>query len=237
MKCAIVDERISGKCERGLLLHGFRVIKMPAAHNLGEAVKSHPDMLMFKHKSRIITSAEYCEKFPYPFVDIREFSPDIEFTFADCVFEKEYPRDAVFNALTVGNSIFLKADTVCRAIIEYAQKEGLTLYTVKQGYPACTTLAFANCAITADGGMAKILKSAGVDVTLISDGDISLPPYEYGFIGGAAGVYGNTVYFLGNPERHRDKDKILTAIENAGFSFVALSDEPLRDLGRIIFTD
>ena len=237
MKIAIVDERISQKCERGLLLRGFRVIKMPAEENLGEAVKSHPDMLMFKHKKRIITSAEYCEKFPYVFTDIREFSSDTEFTFSDESFERDYPRDAIFNALTVGDAIFLKRDTVSRALLSYAEREGLKIYGVRQGYPACTVLAFGGSAVTSDRGMARALADAGISVTVISEGDISLPPHEYGFIGGCAGVYGETVYFLGDIKGHRDSDKIIHAIEREGYSCVCLSDEPLTDLGRIIFAD
>ena len=79
--------------------------------------------------------------------------------------------------------------------------------------------------------------TAGINVTLIENGDIQLYPYEYGFIGGAAGVYKNEVYFLGDPATHRDSKKIHDAIINEGFIPIALSDEPLTDLGRILFID
>ena len=98
-------------------------------------------------------------------------------------------------------------------------------------------LTLGNNAITGDEGMARALTSVGIKVTLISNGDISLPPYDYGFIGGTAGVLGNTVYFLGNPMLYRDGDKIVKAITEAGYKFEALSDEPLSDLGRIIFIE
>lgn len=237
MKCAIVDERISPKCERGLLLRGFQTIKCPPSKLLGEAVKSHPDMLMFHYGNRIISSAEYCESFPYVFSDIREMTENIEFTFSDDSFSPEYPLDAIFNALTVGKYIFLKEDTVSSAITDFAKKTGLEIVKVKQGYPACTTLAFGNSAITADNGMAKALLRCGINVTLISNGDISLPPHEYGFIGGASGVYKNEVYFLGDLRSHRDNDKILNALNRENYIPVSLSDEPLCDLGRIIFVD
>ena len=237
MTCAIVDERISPKCERGLLLRGFRVIKCPPSEFLGEAVKSHPDMLMFHYKNRIISSAGYCESFPYLFSDIREISENTEFTFSDENFSPEYPSDAIFNALTVGNFIFLKEDTVSRAILGLAKKIGLEIVPVKQGYPACTTLVFGNSAVTADKGMEAALLRRGINVTLISNSDISLFPYKYGFIGGASGVYKNEVYFLGNLDSHRDSVKIREALERESYTPVSLSDEPLRDLGRIIFID
>lgn len=235
MKCAIVDERISAECERSLLIRGFKVIKLPAAKNLGQAVKSHPDMIMFRHKNRIITSGEYCEECPYIFSDLREYAEDLNFTFTADEFGSDYPSDAIFNALTVGDKLFCKSDTVSSAVLEYARGAGLTLVHVNQGYPACTVLAFGNAAITADRGMASALRASGVRVTEISCGNISLPPYEYGFIGGASGVFSDTVYFLGSIDTHPDGEKIKAAIAAEGFGFVSLSEEKLCDLGRIIF--
>ena len=212
----------------------FHVIKMPSFENLGEAVASHPDMLLFADGDTLITSAEYLERYPYIFSDIRERA-SISMTFTSDTQKKEYPGDAIFNALVCSGRIFLKEDTVSDAVKEYAKRAGLSPVSVKQGYPACTSLAFGNSAITADRGMAKVLRDEGINVTLILDGDISLPPYEYGFIGGCAGVLGNTVYFLGDLSSHRDHIKIEEALRSEGFDFVSLSDEPLRDLGRIIF--
>ncbi len=235
MKCAIVDERISEKCERGLIKHGFQVIKCPPFKKLPAALSSHPDMLMAKIGNRIISSVEYCEAFPYLFSDIRELAPNTDITFCDEYISEKYPNDAIFNALTVGNLIFLKEDTASLAVKDFSKSLGLKIISVKQGYPACTVLAFGNSAITADRGMQKALAQRGINVTAINDGDISLPPHEYGFIGGASGVYKNEVYFLGDIKTHRDSDIILQAIKQENFIPISLSDEPLRDLGRIIF--
>ena len=237
MKCAIVDERISEKCERGLLLRGFRVRKCPPFKKLSAALSSHPDMLMAKIGNRIISSVSYCESYPYLFSDIREFSPLTDITFSDENISEKYPGDAIFNALSVGKYVFLKEDTASRAVIDFSKKSGLEIISVKQGYPACTTLAFGNSAITADRGMQKALLKFGINVTLIDNGDISLPTHEYGFIGGASGVYKNEVYFLGDIKTHRNSDIILKAIEKENFLPISLSDEPLRDLGSIIFID
>lgn len=233
----LVDERISEKCERSLLLRGARVIKLPPAEKLPVPMASHPDMLLFLHNNRIITSAEYCERFSYIFSDIRELSSAVEFTFTSDSFSDKYPNDAIFNALVIENRIFLKKDSVSESVLSYAKANGLDVISTRQGYPACTTLAFGGAAITADEGMAKKLSSSGIRVTLIENGDISLPPYEYGFIGGAAGVFGNGVYFLGDVSTHRDGKKICDAIRAEGFIPISLSDEPLADLGRILFID
>lgn len=237
MKTCIVDERISEKCERGLEKAGFKVITLPPSPDLSDAVKSHTDMLIFCHNGNIISSADYCEQFPYVFSDIREFSQKTSFTFTADKHKSQYPYDAIFNALVIGNMIFLKKDTVSKGILDYALKAGLEIVDTKQGYPACTVLAFENRAITADKGMAKLLREKNIEVTEITNGKIALPPYEYGFIGGAAGVYNKCVYFLGDIKTHPDSDIIISAVESANYTPVSLSDEPLFDLGKIIFVD
>lgn len=237
MICALVDERIDDASERALTLRGFRVIRLPASKSLTAPIASHPDMLAFYYKNKIITSAEYCERAPYVFSDLRELLPSVSVSFTDESPEEKYPRDAIFNALPIGKYLFCKADTVSKSVLEYARDCGLEIVATRQGYPACTTLAFGNSAITADPGMANALTAAGITVTVIKNGNIELPPYDYGFIGGAAGVFKNTVYFLGNIDTHPDAESILAAIAAEGFSAVSLSDGPLRDLGRIIFID
>lgn len=237
MKCALVDERISEKCERALAKRGFFVIKLPPAKNLGQAMASHADMLLFSSGNTVISSAEYAAENPHIFSDIREFSRNAEMRFSSDIFSPEYPRDRIFNALVIENDIFIKPEHISDAILEYAKEKEFNIVRVNQGYPACTTLAFGKNAITSDKGMAKALSDRGIRVTLIENGDIKLPPYEYGFIGGAAGVYKNEIFFFGNISHHRDFKKINEAISNAGYTPVSLSDEELSDLGGIIFLD
>lgn len=236
MPIAIVDGRISEACERGLMLRGFQIIKTVKNTDIGEAVSYHPDMLMFSHGNTVITSVYYAEYAESIFSDIRYFSADSKVRFVDEVQREKYPYDAIFNALVIGKRIFCKTDSVSEAVLEYAKCEGLEVVHVSQGYPACTVLAISeSAAITADRGMCEVLSSSGIKVTLIENGDMLLPPYEYGFIGGAAGVFGDTVYFLGDVTKHRDYEKIRTACEGEGKRIVSLSSEGLIDLGRILF--
>ena len=237
MPTAITDGRISEKCERRLLLLGVNLKKLPKKEGLPNAIESHADILMFAHKNKIITSAEYCDTAPWVFTDIREYSPKTEILFSSESYGSEYPSDALFNVLVVRNYAFMKSDTASEAVRRYTESIGLKTVTVKQGYPACTVLAFGNSAITADEGMARALGSCDIKVTLIKNGGITLPPYEYGFIGGASGVYKDRVYFLGNLSTHPDADVINDAIKAEGYTAVSLSDEPLSDLGRIIFIE
>ncbi len=234
---ALVDERLGAAEERALMLGGATVIRLPRARGLSEAVASHPDMLLFYNAGHIITSADWFEESPYALTDVYEAVRGIRITCTSDVHGASYPSDAIFNALVSGKYIFYKEDTVCEAIKKHALQNKLTPVPVKQGYPACTALAFGGAMITADRGMAKAAEGVGIRVTLIENGDVLLPPHEYGFIGGCAGVYRDNVYFIGNIERHRDFRRIDEAIRAEGYTPVSLSDGPLRDLGRIIFIE
>ena len=121
---------------------------------------------------------------------------------------------------------------------ELAEQNGMDIVNVKQGYPACTVLALGSrLAITADKGMAHALSKNGIRTLIIEESEkIALPPYKNGFIGGAAGILGNTVYFIGNLFSHPSGEKIRDTLKNAGYEAVSLdsSEDSLFDLGGMI---
>jgi hypothetical protein len=232
MKTVLLDERVSEECLRSLMLRGFSPITLPRYPALPEAIGAHCDTLLFKYGNKIITSADYCEYAAFVFSDLRERHPDINIAFSSDTLGSSYPNDCRFNALTVGNRLVCKAASISESVLRLAQECGLTVVDSNQGYAACTVLMIdENNAVTADKGMARLLRSLSVKVTEISEGGISLPPYEYGFIGGASFVCGDTVYFFGNPARHPDGELIREAILSAGKKLCALSDAPLADIG------
>lgn len=230
MKSILVDERISEKCERSLMKEGFYIIKLPADPDLGVAVASHPDTLIFRIENELITTADYCDRAAYVFSDLREIS-DVRISFTCDKRGDKYPLDAMMNGLIINKNVYINTKIASESLKNRARELGYNLRHTNQGYPACSVLAFGNSAITADKGMAEILKADGIDVTLISQGHISLPPHEYGFIGGACIVYDNKVCFFGNIQAHPDYQAICDALDKEGFTAVSLSDEQLTDLG------
>lgn len=238
MKIALTDEKISAACERALKIRGFHVIKMPPMRALPSPMASHPDMLLAYFDNTIITSAEYCDSAAYVFCEIRELLPNIRIKFCDTAQGGKYPFDAVYNVLPIGKKIFLRKKSVAPEIIGFATEREYEIIDVNQGYPACTTLAIdEHTALSADMGMCKALEKCGITVSTIENGAIDLEPYEYGFIGGACGVYKDTAYFLGNLDTHPSSEIIKKACYSANVTPVSLSDEKLSDLGRIIFLD
>lgn len=231
---ALVDERISDKCFDGLRESGFLPIKLPKIKTLPAPIASHTDIITFKLYDKLFLSKAYFEAFLGIFSPLS--SKNI-ITTSD-IHGENYPLDAIFNGLLMGDRLFCKSDTFSKEILRHAERLGIKVVNVKQGYPACTTLKISeNAAITADRGMSRALKSEGISVLDIKNGGVLLPPYEYGFIGGAGALYGDKVFFLGDIGKHPDSDKILSFIEENGRTAVSLSDEPLADLGGIVFIE
>ena len=235
---AIVDGRIPEECEKGLLKCGFEVIKLPADERLSEAVASHTDMLLFHLGNTLVGSKQYFETHRDFFNRITEALPGFEFILTDDKVSSKYPSDAIFNALRAENMLFAKCDTASKTVLDLAEREGLTLVNVKQGYPACTVLALPSYfAITADRGMARALENHGIRVLLIEESEsIRLHPYKNGFIGGTAGVLDGTVYFIGNLLSHPSGALIRDTLLSAGYSTVSLDEsaDSLFDLGGMI---
>ena len=238
MAWALVDCRISEKCERKLNTLGFYTVKLPPSPDLPTAISSHPDTLIFKIENELFTSVTYCDQAAYIFSDLRENFPHLKIHFTSDIFGKTYPNDCPFNALMVGKKILGKSSSLSNKIKEYAALYGYEIVNTNQGYPACTTLKISDSSfVSSDVGMIKKIEECKVKVAKISNSNIILPPYEYGFIGGASGVYKDTVYFFGDISRHCDAQKIEKAIMEENKKIVSLSDEDLQDLGGIIFID
>ena len=238
LKIAIADSRIGYEAERKLSMLGYRVLTLPPFSRLSEAVASHPDMLIKRIGNDYFSYADYCEEASYVFSDLSLWTvgAGARFTFTADEVGAKYPDDVGLNALEIGGKLFCRVKSASPTMLKSAEESGLEIVDTKQGYPACTVLKLSERAvITADCGMAKLLTEHGIAVTLIEQGHVSLPPHEYGFIGGGCGVADGKVYFFGDLRAHPDAAVIETSIKDAGFEAVSLSKEPLRDLGGMIF--
>ena len=230
---------ISGEaplCVREALSAFCDVTELSEYSEISAPMCAHPDMLMLRLGDNIITTEHLFATMREVFEKITACAPKIKLHTINARHEREYPRDAILNGLVFGRRLFIKAHSAPRELIELVASLGYEIVNTKQGYPACTVLKLGdNSAITADRGMYKLLIANGIDTLLIENGCISLPPYEYGFIGGAAGVCGRTVYFMGELEKHPNAEKILKKLQAQGLSHLSLGKGELFDGGGIIF--
>ena len=144
----------------------------------------------------------------------------------------KYPYDARLNAIIIGNKLFCHLQTVSTAIIEYAREKNLHLINTKQGYPACSTLKISeNAVICADRGLTAVYRIHGISVYEINEGEITLPPYRYGFIGGASAKLGKEICFFGEISLHSSRKIIEEALKEHSLIPLISCRGILRDLG------
>ena len=232
MKRVIVDERIDGECERGLLEGGFEIIKLPMGKELQTPVLGHPDMLLFVGKGKLVCHESYY-KIAKGTID-RIADGGFQITLTDEKWSAEYPADVLFNAAPVGDKLICNAKSVSKKLVEIYGKENIV--SVKQGYAKCATVVVGdNGIITADMSIAKGAMAAGIDTLMLSGSYTRLDGYDTGFLGGASGDDGECVFFTGNIELHPEAEQIREFCKKQGREVCSLSKAPLYDYGSLIF--
>ena len=231
----ISDNRICPKALSLLKAEGFEPILLPAADYLQEGVASHTDMLIFVGFGKVFCHENYY-KSNSEIIEIIASLTNSEICISSEPTGKKYPLDVLFNACIVGNNLICNEKNVSRLISGAAKAHGCKIIGVSQGYTKCSVCVVSdNAIITSDSGIAKACRDKGIDVLKISEGHISLPPYNFGFIGGASGVHGDKVYFCGSLDTHPNGEKIKEFCIKHKKIAVSLSDGELQDVGSLFF--
>ncbi len=209
----------------------IEVLPLAAYNKLDVPVASHADMLLCVIDKNIFCYDEYyCENIEL-FKKI-ENSYNIIRIKKQCA--KKYPNDVSLNVLVIGNTIFTKTSSTAKEIIDYATTNGYKIVDVKQGYSACSTLVINNTtAITTDSGIHKALINEGYKALLVTSNCIELKGYNCGFIGGAGGVIGKTVYFFGDISLHPDYQKISSLLLEEKYEICSILSGGVYDFGGI----
>ena len=232
---AIVDCRISDASLKALKDLGLDTYLVPPSPSLQAAVASHTDMLMFIGFGRLFCHSSYYENNKEILDNLAKIG-SLTLSVSNEKWSQDYPNDVLFNACIVGNKLICNKKTVSSNILSAASEHGYEIINVNQGYTKCSICPVSeNAIITADKCIATTCEENGMDVLLISEGHISLPPYNFGFIGGTSGVCGDSVYFCGSLASHPDGDKITNFCIKHGKKAVSLSKGVLEDVGSIFF--
>ena len=232
---AITDQRISTEAVSALERFGFEPILLPPAEYLSEAVASHTDMLIFMGFGRLFCHRRYY-KGNSALVDRIVALSGLELTLSDETTGEKYPLDVLFNACLVGNRLICNEKTVSRLILDAARGLGCEIINVPQGYTKCSvTVVSDNATITADKAIAAACEGAGIDILTVSEGHISLPPYNFGFIGGVSGVCRDKVFFCGSLDSHPDCERIKEFCKKHHKTANSLTNGELQDVGSLFF--
>ncbi len=238
MPTAIVSERTSIAHRRALEREGFAVLICPVSRWLPDPIAHHPDMVMALLGETFFCYEGYFAENGAFFSALSALCPHIRVVGLSDAPGARFPADCAYNLLKMGKSVFFNPKGLAPTLANVISHRGLKACHTRQGYAACTVRALGDrYAITSDAGMAAALADEGISVLSIREGNISLPPYAHGFIGGASGCFQNTAYFLGDLAAHPDYDAMRHFASEAGFSLRSLSSEPLCDLGGIHFIE
>lgn len=223
------------RCVLDSLKKDFEIIQLPPDNSLPEAVNGHSDLLIFKIDNKLVTRKSYYRTAEDK-IDLICEKCGLELILSNAEAGDKYPSDCGLCAAVSGRNIICRKASVDEEILRLADVLGYNLINVPQGYSNCSCAVLADGAIiTADRGIAKVTLENGIDTLLITEGNVELPGYAYGFIGGATGLGGNILYFCGNLESHPDHAAIKEFASNHNTKCVSLSDEKLYDVGSLLF--
>lgn len=231
---AVIDHRLPLPCKESLSRLDFTLLPLPPFPRLAAPVAAHPDMLLLRLGNKLFCHKEYYTMAKDEIDKILNAS-GLSLCLTEDEVKETYPNDVALNFVFTGNLLLGKTEILSEKVKEYAELHHISLLSVNQGYAKCSSVVLKNAIITADTGIEAAAKGAGLDTLLVSSGGVSLPPYPYGFLGGASGVCDKTVFFSGNLKGHADGKAIETFCQKHGYAVVSLSDEPLFDAGTILF--
>lgn len=149
----------------------------------------------------------------------------------------EYPYDCKLNSAIFGKFILLNEKAAAPVLLSYAESRNLTVIPTRQGYSNCSVLIAAKDAvITADEGIANTLKDYEIDVLKINPGNIFLPGFDTGFIGGVGGLIEKGIMGTAGSLSclKNDGENVISFLRNRNIYCENLGGHELRDIGGIL---
>ncbi len=236
-KISIINKNLDEASKEFLSGFGFTPFSLQEAKYLDFPLSSHPDMLMFMGFDTLFCHEKYYRENTERIDRILKLTK-YSLCVTDEYTDNTYPHDVLFNAALVGKYLICNTRHVSEKILEAAGFAGKEIIHVPQGYTKCSVCKISeNALITSDVSVYKAVLQRGIEALLISAGSIELEGFEYGFIGGTSGQYGDKVFFCGDISLHPDYASIKSFCEKHGKATVSLSKKPLRDTGSIFFID
>ena len=231
----LCDYRTPADILESLRNRGFETIVLPADPSLPTPVNGHTDLIVFVYGGDITVRLDYYRQ-NKALIDAICKKSKLHLRLSYSSASKKYPLDCGLCAGVSGKKFLYCDRSTDHSLIERFNALDYKTVNLPQGYVKCSCALLADGAIiTADRGIAKITQAEGIDTLLITPGFVDLPGYDYGFIGGASGLCGDTLYFCGNLEIHPDSEAITDFALRHGTNCVSLGENKLYDVGSLIF--
>lgn len=218
-KCIIsfADEEILAR----MLQLGYECTAAKPSDRVSDPISSHSDVLYLKVNSYEIIASS-CQKANFTLLE-REGYTVTEIN----KLEPGYKTESYLNFIITENNIICNPRT---ALNISTQK---SIIKVKQGYTRCSTICVNdNAFITDDENIYNTLKDNDMDCLKIEKGDVKLPGYDYGFIGGASvKLNDKEILFFGDIKNVNDKTAVIEFLKKYNMKALFIEDKELTDIG------
>ncbi|MCH3962829.1 MAG: hypothetical protein LKE46_01000 [Clostridium sp.] len=230
MKYAIIDFRTSIEEKENLIKLGAEIIICPPCRELYGEVCGHPDMLLhFIDKHTAVVHRNIDKSFIKKLENI-----GIDVLLSECKLTDRYPEDIILNALDLPELFVHNLKYTDHVLLNNIKNK--KLINVNQGYTKCSSAIIGkNAVVTSDTGIYTALLEENVNLLQIPYGDILLPNFDYGFIGGCCGSFDDCVVFFGDLSYYSYGEKMLAFLKKHNMKPVFLRKGKLIDRGSIFF--
>ena len=228
MKIAIISPDTSEAIRRNLQKLDLEPMEIPRCSSVERPISGHPDIQIFIHEKSVFCHHEIEISF------LKRIGKYARIIICESRIGEPYPLNIPYNIACTGLIAFHKRSHTDSRVAEYLASRKIPIVNVNQGFAKCATLIIdENHIITADRSIHRAAVENEITSLLIESGDIELPGYQYGFIGGATGTLSDAILFTGKISNHRDYRRICEGIEERGKQIIYLSEENAVDLGTI----
>ena len=224
----IIGQGYKHLLDQGLRSFNISPIYLPANPYVDCRLRWHADLSVFYPGGDSVILA--------PHLINTDFSSKLNDTGFKCIFAdirqgEKYPNDTQLNACAVGTYLFYSSRVSYEGIRDLYTAE--SRISVKQAYCGCSICVVNdNSIITADRAIALAAEKNGIEVLLISPGNVQLDGFEYGFIGGAGfKTSDNCLLFTGRLDSHPDCSKIMRFLEEREIQAKFITKKPIFDIG------
>lgn len=209
-----------------LAAQGIAPIWMPDNSHFDPRLAGHTDLSFIRRDGHIISSKGQKDTFVKILAN-RGYA----ISFTEKSVGVTYPMDAGLCALDTGIYLICNPKTADPAVLRLFSDR--VLVPVSQGYTRCAAAVVdEHSIITADAGVSRAAKRAGMDVLDITAGAVKLDGFPEGFIGGASFLLNkNTLAFVGSLDEHPDKARILAFLKQKYVQPLFLAKGSLIDIG------
>ncbi len=147
-----------------------------------------------------------------------------------------YPENCAYNIVRLGDFVICNTKISDKKILEIYKKQNKTIIHVNQGYTKCSICPIdKDIFITEDIGIYNTINgNKKLKSVLIPRLNVRLDGFDYGFIGGATGIYGNTLLLCGKIPDTKEGEVLLSFLTKNHIKYIELSSDSLYDYGSIL---